>query len=55
VSLGHWGAKHPPRWYAAKILAAKTREERKALAHSVPEHLRPIVRSHIDRALAARK
>lgn len=55
MSPEHWGAPHPPRWYAAKILAAQPGDERKALAHSVPEHLRPIVRSHIDRVRVVRK
>ena len=39
-----------PRHYAAEILKLKTKEERRAALDSVPEHLRDLVRKHVQAA-----
>jgi hypothetical protein len=36
-----------PRIYAAEYMACKTKEERQAIADSVPEHLKRLVQLHI--------
>lgn len=36
-----------PREYVAEILALPTREERRAALNRVPNHLRPIVETHV--------
>lgn len=37
-----------PRQYARQILAMPTKEERKAALADVPEHLRELVRTHVE-------
>ncbi len=40
---------HPsPRQYARQILAMETKEERQAALAEVPEHLRDLVRAHVE-------
>jgi len=36
-----------PRQYAAQIAAMKSLSERRAAVEAVPEHLRPIVKTHL--------
>jgi len=36
-----------PRQYAAQIAAMKSLAERRAAVEAVPEHLRPIVKTHL--------
>ena len=36
-----------PRYYAAEYLACETKAQRQAIADSVPEHLKSLVRLHI--------
>ncbi|MCY1211809.1 hypothetical protein D9M71_659490 [compost metagenome] len=37
-----------PRQYARQILAMETQEERRAALAEVPEHLRDLVRAHVE-------
>lgn len=37
-----------PRQYAAQILALETKEDRRAALAEVPEHLRDLVRAHVE-------
>jgi hypothetical protein len=53
VSATAWGADHPPRWYAAQILALRP-ELRERAMDRVPEHLRDIVAVHVERAGGAK-
>lgn len=37
-----------PRHFAAQIVAMATKEERRAALEQVPEHLRALVRTHVE-------
>lgn len=37
-----------PRQYAAQIVALKSKDERRAALAGVPEHLRDLVRTHVE-------
>lgn len=37
-----------PRQYAAQIVALKSKDERRAALAEVPEHLRDLVRKHVE-------
>jgi methylphosphotriester-DNA--protein-cysteine methyltransferase len=44
-----------PRQYAAEIVALKTREERAQKLTEVPEHLRELVKKHVELTFKQRK
>lgn len=45
----------PARVYAGEIKKLKTREERVAALAKVPEHLRPLVKTHVTNAMMKRR
>ncbi len=45
----------PARVYAGEIKKLKTREERVAALAKVPEHLRPLVKTHVTNAMMMNK
>jgi hypothetical protein len=44
----------PPRVYASKIIASKSKDEAQAIADDIPKHLKPLVQRHVENYYAVR-